>query len=263
MTRGLLVDSHCHLDFPDFADEEASIVQRALDAGVQHCLTICTHVTKFAQVRAVAQRYQHIFCTVGIHPHNVEDEPETSAQTLIEMTHDPKVIGIGETGLDFFYDHSPREQQETSFREHIAASRITGLPIVIHSRDAEDKTIEILRDEMGKGPFPGVMHCFSSHARLADAALDLGLYISFSGIVTFKKADDLRKVVTSTPLERILVETDAPYLAPVPKRGQRNEPSFVTHTAAKVAELKGMRLEDIASITTDNFFTLFSKAKAG
>jgi TatD DNase family protein len=257
----MLVDSHCHLDVPDFSEELDEVVKRSLEVGVGHVLTICTHVTKFEQVLAVAERYDHIYCSVGIHPHNAEDEPEVKAAELIELAQNPKVVGIGETGLDFFYEHSPKDIQEAYFREHIKASRETGLPIIIHSRDAEDKTIEILRDEMGKGVFPGVLHCFSSDRRLAEAALEMGIYVSFSGILTFKKAQNLRDTAAGVPLDRLLVETDAPYLAPIPNRGRRNEPAFVVHTAQALAKIKNLPDEELFKITTENFFTLFSKAK--
>jgi TatD DNase family protein len=257
----MLVDSHCHLDFPDFEGELETVVTRARNAGVGYMVTICTHVTKFDQVRAVAEQFENMWCTVGIHPHNAGSEPETSAETLVAMAVHPKVVALGETGLDFFYDHSPRDRQERAFRAHIGAARETGLPVVIHTRDADDDMARILRDEHGKGAFPGLIHCFSSGSALAGAALDLGLYISVSGIVTFKKADELRETIKDVPIERILVETDSPYLAPVPHRGKRNEPAFTALTAATVACLKDMAPDDFARTTTDNFFRLFRKAK--
>jgi len=256
----MLVDSHCHLDFPDFEGELDDVVARAANAGIDYMLTICTHVTKFQQVRDVAAQYDNIWCTVGIHPHNAEKEPETPAETLIALADDPKVIGIGETGLDFFYEHSPRARQEASFRAHIDASRQSRLPIIVHTRDADVDMIRILRDEHAKGIFPGVIHCFSSGREMADTALELGLYISISGIVTFKTADELRDTVKDVPLDRLLVETDSPYLAPIPKRGKRNEPAYTAFTARQIAEIKGIGQEDLAAVTTDNFFTLFSKA---
>lgn len=258
-----LVDSHCHLDFPEFEDELDDVVARAADAGIDYMLTICTRVTKFDQVRAVAGRFGNMWCTVGIHPHNAADEPETAPETLIAMADDPKVVAFGETGLDFYYDHSPRDAQEASFRAHIGAARETGLPIVVHNRDSDDDMIRVLRDEHAKGAFPGVIHCFSSGPELAGAALDLGLYISISGIVTFKTAEALRETVRTVPLERLLVETDSPYLAPVPKRGKRNEPAFTAYTAATVAELKGVDANELARVTSANFFDLFSKARPG
>jgi len=257
----MLVDSHCHLDFPDFEGQLDDVVARAGNAGVDYMVTICTHVTKFDQVLAVANAYDNMWCTVGIHPHNAGSEPETGAETLVEMAGHPKVVALGETGLDFYYDNSPRDVQERAFRAHIAAARETGLPIVIHTRDADDDMIRVLRDEHGKGAFPGLIHCFSAGPELAEAVLDIGLYISVSGIVTFKNAQALRDTVANVPTERLLVETDSPYLAPVPHRGKRNEPAFTALTAATVAELKGMAAEAFAEATTENFFRLFSKAE--
>ena len=256
----MLVDSHCHLDFPEFSDELDLVVARAGEAGVSHMLTICTRVTKFQQVRQVAGGYENIWCSVGIHPHNAEDEPEISSDDLMALADDPKVVAFGETGLDFYYEQSPRVQQERSFRAHINASRQLGLPVIVHTRDADDDMIRILRDEHRKGPFSGVIHCFSSGPRMAETAQELGLYISISGIVTFKTAEELRDIVKTVPLDRLLVETDSPYLAPVPKRGKRNEPAFTAYTAAKLAELKGVTEEELAARTTKNFFALFKKA---
>ena len=256
----MLVDSHCHMDFPEFSDELDLVVARAGAAGVSHMLTICTRVTTFEKVREVARRYENIWCSVGIHPHNTEDEPEISTCDLIKLADDPNVVAFGETGLDFYYEHSGRARQERSFRAHIRASRLLGLPVIIHTRDADNDMIRILRDEHAKGPFPGVIHCFSSGPEMAAAALELGLYISISGIVTFKTAEGLRDIVRTLPVDRLLVETDSPYLAPVPKRGKRNEPAFTAYTAAKVAELKGLSEEELAARTTKNFFALFRNA---
>lgn len=256
----MLVDSHCHLDFADFAEDFDGVLERAREAGVMTMQTICTRMTTFEQVRALAHAHEDLWCSVGVHPHNVESEGVVAAAELVTRADDPKVIGIGETGLDFFYDHSPREEQKASFREHIAASRETGLPLIVHTREADDDTMDILEEEMGKGAFPGLIHCFTSSAELARRSLAIGFSISISGIATFKSAQDLRDTILAVPLERLLVETDAPYLAPVPKRGKRNEPSFVKHTAALVAELKAVSEEEIATVTTDNFFNLFSKA---
>jgi len=258
----MLVDSHCHLDFPDFDDDRDSVIAAAAEAGVGHMLTICTHVTKFDQVLAVAEKYDNIFCTVGVHPHNAETEPEVSAEQLIELARHPKVVGFGETGLDFFFEHSPRDVQERFFRAHIEAARETGLPVIVHTRDADEDMARILRDEHQKGPFPGLIHCFSSGTELAEIVLDIGFCLSFSGIVTFKKADEICAVAETAPLDRILVETDSPYLAPMPKRGKRNEPAYTAFTAARVAELRGLDEETFAKATTDNFFSLFSKAGA-
>ncbi len=259
----MLVDSHCHLDFPDFQDDLEGVVGRARAAGVGHFLTICTHITKFDQVRAVAEKFDDVHCTVGIHPHEAENEPEVDTARLIDIaTNDAKVVAFGETGLDFFYDHSPREVQARQFRTHIRASREVGLPVVIHTRDADAEMQVILEEEMAEGPFTGVIHCFSSGPELAEKAIELGLYISLSGIVTFKKAEELRDIAKRVPLDRLLVETDSPYLAPVPQRGKRNEPAFVAHTAACVAELHSLSLDELAKRTTENFFCLFSKAAA-
>ena len=258
----MLVDSHCHLDFEDFQEDLDGVVARARDMGVGHFLTICTRITRFDQVRAVAERFDDMHCTVGIHPHEAGAEPEVDVARLTDIAaNDPKVVAFGETGLDFYYDHnSPRDAQERQFRTHLRASHETGLPVVIHTRDADEDMARILEDEMAQGRFTGVIHCFSAGQQLADKAVELGLYVSFSGIVTFKKADALRETAKSLPLDRILVETDAPYLAPVPKRGKRNEPAFVIHTAACVAELHGLSADALGEKTTENFFRLFSKA---
>lgn len=257
----MLVDSHCHLDMPEFAGELDDVVARAGDAGIGHMLTICTRITEFAAVLAIAERYDNVFCSVGVHPHNAAGEPAVAPDELAAMTRHPKVVGIGETGLDFHYDNSPRDTQEQSFRAHIRAARQAGLPLIVHTRDADEVLARVLSEEAEAGPFPGLIHCFSAGQALADKVLDLGLYISFSGIVTFNKAGELREVVRRVPVERILVETDAPYLAPVPKRGKRNEPAFTAFTAAKVAELKGLDADTFAKATTDNFFRLFAKAR--
>lgn len=259
----MLVDSHCHLDYPDFAEEGvAEIVNRAKSAGVGHFLTICTEIAKFPQVLAVAEKFPNMHCTVGTHPHHAGDPSEihVSRDEIIALTKNPKVAGIGETGLDYYYNHSPAADQQKGFATHIEAACETDLPLVIHTRDADDDTIRVMR-EAGQGKARGVMHCFSGTQKLADQSMELGFYVSFSGIITFKKAEDLRAVVKSVPMNRILVETDSPYLAPIPHRGKRNEPSFVVHTAQMVAELKGVSVEEIATQTTENFFTLFNKAK--
>jgi TatD DNase family protein len=258
----LLVDSHCHLDFPEFADELDAVVARAGEAGIGWMLTICTRVSLFDQIVAIAEAHDNIFCTVGIHPHEAADEPTVTADDLLRIGRHPKVVGFGETGLDFYYENSPREAQETSFRAHIAAARQSGLPVIIHSREADDDMARILADEHDRGAFPGVIHCFTAGAGLARRALDLGLHISFSGIVTFKNAADLREIAAEVPIERLLVETDAPYLAPVPMRGKRNEPAFTAHTAATLAEIRGIPSAEMARLTTENFFRLFSKASA-
>ncbi len=257
-----LVDSHCHLDFPELSVEADAVVARAKTAGVGHLLTIGTKITKFDGVLAMAERFPNVSCSVGIHPHEAGVEPKMDVEKLTKLAAHPKVVAFGETGLDFYYEHSPRADQEKSFRVHIDAARERKLPVIVHTRDADPETAQILAEEMAKGPFTGVIHCFSSGPELAAKALELGFYISFSGIVTFKKADTLREVVKTIPMDRILVETDSPYLAPMPHRGKTNEPSFVTHTADVVAGLKGVTREELAAQTTENFFRLFAKAKA-
>lgn len=259
----MLIDSHCHLDFPEFASDLDGVVGRARAAGLGAMVTICTRVTEFDRVRAIAERHDDIWCSVGIHPHEAAAEPAVDSARLVALSQHPKVVGIGETGLDYFYEHAPREAQARSFRAHIAAARTSGLPVIVHTRDADDDTIAILREEHAAGAFTGVIHCFTSTRRLAEAALDLGLYISISGIVTFKSAEDLRATVADLPLDRLLIETDAPYLAPVPKRGKVNEPSFVAHTAAFLAKLRGLPVAEVGRITSENFMRLFSKVPPG
>ena len=257
----MLIDSHCHLDFPELTSDESGVLARARTAGVAGMLTIGTRLDQFERVRAIAERHDNVWCSVGVHPHEAKEEGQRTPDRLIEATRHPKVVGIGETGLDFYYEHSPRGEQAESFRAHIAASRQTGLPLIVHTRNADAETGDMLEEEYGKGAFPGLIHCFSSGRAVAERALALGLYISISGIVTFKAAEDLRAIVRDVPLDRLLVETDAPYLAPIPKRGKTNEPAFVAHTAAKVAELKGVSLTELEAATTDNFFRLFTKAE--
>ena len=258
----MLVDSHCHLDY--LAEEEAldEVVARARRAGVGTLLTISTKLSTFEAVRAIAERFEGVYCSVGVHPHEAQVEGVRDPAQLVELAGHPKVVGLGETGLDFYYEHSPRAAQEASFRAHIAAARETGLPLIVHSRDADDDTIRVLREEHAQAPFAGVIHCFTAGPGLARAALELGFYISLAGVVTFKKAEALRETVRQVPLDRLLVETDAPYLAPVPKRGKRNEPAFVVHTADRLAEIKGIAAEELARVTTGNFHRLFAKAGA-
>jgi TatD DNase family protein len=253
----MLVDSHCHLDFADFAEERDAVVARAHAAGVGTMLAIGTRLDQFPGVRAIAEAYPDIWCSVGAHPHEAADHAALNEADLVALAVHPRVIGIGETGLDFHYDHSPHEVQERVFRSHIAASQTSGLPLIIHAREADEEVAQVLREER---PPPGVLHCFSSGRALAEAALDLGFYISISGIVTFRNAEELRAIVRDVPLERLLVETDAPYLAPVPYRGRRNEPAYVAATATAVAALKGVEPTEFAAATTDNFFRLFAKA---
>lgn len=255
----MLIDSHCHLDFPDFAEDLDAIMSRAKENGVGLMLTICTHLSKFEQVLAVAERYPEVYCTVGIHPHEAGSETLNDVSRLIDLASHPKVVGFGETGLDYFYEYSPREAQERSFRLHIEAARQTGLPVIIHTRNADEETRTLLAEEMGKGPFTGLVHCFSGGPELAQDALAHGLYLSFSGIVTFKKAEELRQTASGVPTGRVLVETDAPYLAPIPKRGKRNEPAYTRYTARSLAELYGMEEAAFAAETTENFYRLFTK----
>lgn len=252
-----LVDSHCHLDFPDFAEELDDVVQRARDAGVKRMVTISTRLRRFDQVKALAERFDDVYCSAGTHPHNAEEEVDLPPEAYVEAAAHPKCVAIGEAGLDFYYDNAPRADQETGFRTQIEAARRTGLPLVIHSRDAEADTARILREEMAAGKFDAILHCFSSKRELAEAGVELGLYVSFSGILTFKRSDDLRAIARDLPADRLLVETDAPYLAPMPHRGKRNEPAYVAETARVLAETRGVSPEEIHRITGDNFFRLF------
>jgi TatD DNase family protein len=257
----VLVDSHCHLDYLQRDEELSAVVARARAAGVSTLVTICTKLTEFEPVRAIAERFEDVYCSVGVHPHEAAAEGLEGPDRLIELAEHAKVVGIGETGLDYYYEHSPKAVQQASFRAHIAASRHTGLPLIVHSRDADGDTVGLLRDEYDKGAFPGVIHCFTAGPDLAKAALDMGFSISLAGIVTFKNAHELRETVAGIPLERILVETDSPYLAPVPMRGKRNEPAFVVHVAEALAAQRGLDAGALAEVTTENFFRLFAKAK--
>ena len=256
-----LVDSHCHLDFPDFSDDLEDILFRAKQAGINQMVTICTRVTTFDRVLEIANRYDNIYCSVGVHPHNCNTEPRVNTDELIKLASNRKVIGLGESGLDFHRSNSSKDIQKSQFLEHIRASQETGLPLIVHTRDADEEMAKILKDEIRKSSFSGILHCFSSSRKLATTALDLGFYISISGIVTFKNAIELREIVQEIPLEKLLVETDSPYLAPVPLRGRRNEPSFTIYTAKKISEIKKISLEEVASATTNNFFELFTKAR--
>lgn len=258
----MLVDSHCHLDYLAAGAERDEVIARARRAGVTAMVTISTKIAEFAAIRAIAESAPDIWCSVGTHPHEAEPEQDVTAERLTALAQHPKVIGIGETGLDFYYEHSPRDIQAKLFRAHAEAARSTGLPLIVHSRDADRETIEILTEEADKGPLTGVIHCFSTGRELAEKALEIGFYISLAGIVTFKNAEPLRNVVRDIPLDRLLVETDAPYLAPVPMRGKPNEPSYIVHTAKQLAALKGVSVEELSSQTTANFFRLFGKARA-
>ncbi len=255
----MLVDSHCHLDFPDFDEDRDAVVERAHVAGVDTMVTISTRVTKFAGLKAITERYARIYCSIGTHPHNAADEPDVTADDLARIADDPAVVAIGEAGLDYHYDNSPREAQRQGFLRHIAAARMTQLPLVIHAREADADVAEILTEEMGKGAFPAILHCFSSGRDLALTGVALGLHVSFSGILTFKRSEDLRAIAAEIPLDRLLVETDAPYLAPPPHRGRRNEPSYVVETAKVLAAAKGISYAALAAATSDNFFKLFNK----
>lgn len=257
----MLVDSHCHLEYEALSADADGVMARARAAGVEFCVTIGTKLATFPKTLAVAERFANVWCSVGVHPHDAALEPLESSEVLIARADHPKVVAIGEAGLDYYYDHSPRAEQIVNFRVHIHAAQSTGLPLVIHTRDAEDDTIRILSEEMAKQPFTGVLHCFTGTQRLAAAGLELGLYVSASGIITFKKSQDLRDVFREIPFDRLLVETDAPYLAPVPHRGKPNEPAFVALTAAALSGIKGVSPGEIAAATTENFFRLFTKAK--
>jgi TatD DNase family protein len=255
----MLIDSHCHLDFPDFATELDAVVARARTAGIARMVTISTRVHGHAGVLAIAQHFADVYCSIGTHPHYAHKEPEITAADLVTRARHPKVVAIGEAGLDYHYDRSPRDAQERGFRTHIEAARETGLPLVIHSREADADTARILEEETGQGAFPAVLHCFTGGPDLARRAIALGLFISFTGLLTFKNSIELRAVAAALPADRILVETDAPYLAPLPFRGKRNEPAHVVETAKVLAETRGVSFYDIARETSENFFRLFSK----
>jgi TatD DNase family protein len=255
----MLIDSHCHLDFPDFATELDAVVGRARAAGIDRMVTISTRVARQAEVLAIAERFPDVFCSVGTHPHYAHEELDVSVDDLVARTRPAKVVALGEAGLDYHYDTSPRDAQERGFRNHIAAARETGLPLVIHSRQADDDTARILEEETGKRAFPAVLHCFTGGPELARRAVALGHYVSFTGILTFKNSGALRDIAASLPADRILVETDAPYLAPGRYRGKRNEPAYVVETAKVLAEARGVSFDAIARETTENFFRLFAK----
>jgi TatD DNase family protein len=255
----MLVDSHCHLDFPDFADELDAVVARARAVDIGRIVTISTRVARHDGLLAIAERFPEVFCSVGTHPHNAHEELDVTAADLVARARHPMVVAIGEAGLDNHYDYSPRDAQERGFRTHVAAARATGLPLVIHAREADADMARILEEETGQGAFPAVLHCFTGGRELATRAIALGLSISFTGILTFKTSENLRAIAAELPADRILVETDAPYLAPGKFRGKRNEPSYVVETAKVLAQVRGVSLDEIARQTTDNFFRLFSK----
>ena len=257
----MFVDSHCHLNYKGLIEEQDEVIARACAAGVSAMLNISTRKREWADIIQTAEKAPNIWASIGIHPHEADTHIDVDTAQLVAATTHPKVVAIGETGLDYYYDHSDREQQKSGFRAHIAAARETGLPLIVHTRDAEADTAEILRDEMGKGAYPGVIHCFTASAEFADIALELGFFISISGIVTFKNAADLRATAERIPEERLLIETDSPFLAPVPHRGKSCEPAFVADTARVLAEIRGVSVEHLAARTTENFYRLFSKAK--
>ena len=257
----MLVDSHCHLEYEGLIDDQADVIRRAHDAGVDAFLNISTKRSEWEQVVGTATQRDTVYASVGIHPHHADEHLDLKREDLLDATRHPRVIGIGETGLDYFYEHSDREAQKRLFRMHISVARETGLPLIIHTRDAEGDTLDILESEQGEGAFPALIHCFTASADFGRHVLDLGLSISLSGIVTFKNAKDLQAVAQTIPQDRLLVETDSPFLAPVPHRGKTCEPGYVRDTAAFLAELRGETLEQLAGYTTDNFYRLFSKAE--
>ncbi|QQR40601.1 TatD family hydrolase [Devosia rhizoryzae] len=255
----MLIDSHCHLDFEALSADLDGVMARAALAGVTGMVTISTRVDNFSTYAGIAERFENVWCSVGTHPHNADQELHIQTDDLVRLSAHPRCVAIGEAGLDYFYDDAPREAQAVGLRRHIAAARVTGLPLVIHSRAADDDMAAVLEEEAGQGAFPFVLHCFTAGVDLAQRALALGGYVSFSGIITFKNAEEIREVAKLVPADRYLVETDAPYLAPIPHRGQSNEPSFVRHTAEKLAEVRGITLEQLGAETTANFGRLFSK----
>ena len=257
----MLIDSHCHLNYKGLVEDQAAVIERARARGVTGMLCISTREREWDEVIAIAEREPDVWASVGIHPHEADEHPDVDAGKLIEAARHPRVIGIGETGLDYYYDHSDRDQQKKSFRAHIAAARETGLPLIVHTRDAEEDTAAIIADEMGKGVYPALIHCFTASHSFAEKMLDLGLYISIAGIVTFKNARELQKSVAALPADRMLIETDAPFLAPVPHRGKPGEPAFVADTAAFIANLRSEDTRELMDRTANNFFRLFTKAK--
>ncbi len=256
------IDSHCHLNYKGLAEQQKEVLERARAAGVGTMLTISTRESEWDDVIGIAEREDDIWATVGIHPHEADSHAHVDTAKLVARAQHPRVVGIGESGLDYYYDHSDRDQQQKSFRAHIAAARETGLPIIVHTRDAEDDTAAILRDEMGKGAYPGVIHCFTASDAFADIALDLGFYISISGIVTFKNAKALQATAARVPIDRLLIETDSPFLAPVPHRGKTGEPAFVADTARFLADIRAIDVMTLATATSANFHRLFTKVTA-
>lgn len=259
----MLVDHHCHLDFPDFEANLDDVIARAHAAGVSQMVTISTHIRRFDRLKAIIERHASVYASIGTHPHNADEERGITTAEIVAHSHHPRVVAIGEAGLDYYYQKSSREAQAEGFRAHIAAARQTGLPLEIHTRDADEDTQAILIEEHAKGAFPAILHCYTGGRELALRAVDLGLYVSFSGVVSFKKSEALRALACEVPLDRILVETDAPFLAPEPFRGRKNEPAYVAHTAAALAKARGITDAAFAQATTDNFFRLFTKARRG
>lgn len=255
----MLIDSHCHLNYKGLIEDQQNVLERARASGIDLMLNIATRESEWDAVLDTAIRAPDVWATVGIHPHEADEHPHIDTAKLVARAAHPRVVGIGETGLDYYYDHSDRDRQRNSFRSHIVAARETGLPLIVHTRDAEEDTLAVMRDEMGKGAYTGVIHCFTASGAFADAALELGFYISISGIVTFKSAKDLQETAARLPIDRLLVETDSPFLAPVPHRGRPCEPAFVADTAKFLANLRGESLEDLAAATSTNFRTLFKK----
>ncbi|GLS99050.1 TatD-related deoxyribonuclease [Sphingobium jiangsuense] len=256
-----MIDSHCHLNYKGLVEDQDAVIERAHAAGVSGMLNISTREREWADIIATAERHPDIWASVGIHPHEADDHPEIDARRLIDAAAHPRVVGIGETGLDYYYDHSDRARQQASFRSHIMAAQETGLPLIVHTRDAEEDTLAILREGMEQGSYAGLIHCFTASGEFADAALDLGLYISISGIVTFRNAKALQEVAARLPIERLLIETDSPFLAPVPHRGKPCEPAFVADTARFLAQLRGEEADALIAATQANFFRLFTKAQ--
>ncbi len=257
----MLVDHHCHIDRPEFSSDLDGVVARAKAAGVGVMVNISTRIRRFEEVRAVIERYDNVYGSVGTHPHQADEELDIPVSEIVRLSKHPKIVAIGEAGLDYYYKHSSPQGQADGFRRHIAAARETGLPLEIHTRDADADTLAILKEEHARGPFPAILHCFTGGRDLAMGALDLGLYVSFSGVISFKKSETLRAIAREVPLDRIFVETDAPFLAPEPYRGKTNEPAFVVHTARALAQAKGVTEDEITRATTENFFKLFTKAK--
>jgi TatD DNase family protein len=255
----MLVDHHCHLDAPDFADDLDGVIARARAAGVGILVSISMHVRKLSQTLKIAEAHANVFSSIGTHPHYAHTELDIPVAEIVQLSAHPKIVAIGEAGLDYYYDNSPREAQAEGLRKHIAVAQETGLPLVIHARDADDDIAAMLEEEMARKRFAAVLHCFTGGPQLARRALDLGVYISFSGILTFKKSEALREVAASVPLDRLLVETDAPFLAPGKYRGKRNEPAYVLETARELARVKGISAAELARVTTENFFRLYAK----